>query len=34
MIKPLNDNVVIKMSGEVSEETIKEAVEKAGYHLE
>ena len=30
----LYDNVVIKMKAEVLEETIREAVEKAGYHLE
>ena len=30
----LYDNVVVKMTAEVSEETIREAVEKAGYHLE
>ena len=30
----LYDNVALKMSGEVPEEKIREAVEKAGYHLE
>ena len=30
----LYDNVVIKMEAEVPEETIREAVEKAGYKLE
>lgn len=30
----LYDNAVVKMTSEVPEETIREAVEKAGYHLE
>ena len=30
----LHDNVAVKMTAEVPEETIREAVEKAGYHLE
>ena len=29
----LYDNAVVKMTSEVSEETIREAIEKAGYHL-
>ena len=30
----LHDNAVVKMTEEVSEETVREAIEKAGYHLE
>ena len=30
----LYDNAVVKMTSEVPEETIREAIEKAGYHLE
>ena len=30
----LHDNAVVKMTSEVPEETIREAIEKAGYHLE
>ena len=30
----LHDNAVVKMTSEVPKETIREAIEKAGYHLE
>ena len=30
----LYGNAVVKMTSEVPEETIREAIEKAGYHLE
>lgn len=30
----LHDNAVVKMTAEIPDETIREAIEKAGYHLE
>ena len=30
----LHDNAVVKMTAEIPDETLREAIEKAGYHLE